>query len=244
MGFLLSFILPVLILLIVSPRGAVASHGEVLGVENLTKNLNTGLFEGPGILLPDSPLYFVDIWRDNLSLILASFTPEKKAKLHLRIAAEKITEIKILIEEKGIEARGLDTALSNITSNVSGARRVIERQKGLGADVRKLAEELNVTINEQKFALRVLQDAVDYPTSLKLLAAEKGMRLDEAEIEDELMQDLLQNEIRDEIAREIEKETQFASRSAARIKKLQEQQQLLGATPTATSTPTPKQSRP
>lgn len=219
------FFVAALILFIISfnfTSRVLARHSQVLGVAAQESTPALSISEGPGLLLPNSPFYFLDLWRDNLTLLLASFTPETKARLHLKIAAERIVEVKLMLEGKNVSPAGLDTALANITQNIEGAKVVLKSEKNKGRSVEKLASDLNQVINNQKAALKVVAKISDNRIRLKVRAVEETVKDDEAEIEDELSEDELENEIQDELKQEVADEVEEASESARKVEHLLE----------------------
>lgn len=153
---------------------------------------------------------------------MASFAPETKAKLHLKIAAERIVEVKMMLESKNVNAPGLDTALANITQNIEGANQVLKNEKSRGKSVEKLASEINRTLNSQDSALRLLAQASNESTRLKIKAVEARIADDEAEIEDEMPEDELEQELKDELEEEIEDEIGETHQSAQKAQLLLE----------------------
>lgn len=216
MGIIPSFLI-LLIISLSTTFSVYANHGQVLGVEVPQRIPAIPISQGPGLLLPTSPIYFVDLWRDNLSLILASYDPETKAKLHLKIAAERIVEVKLLMEAKATNAPGLDTALANITENIEGAKLALKTERAKGRNVEKLAKELDQTVDKQKEALDILAQNADPRTSLKIEAVQIALKQNDTEIEDELAQDALDDEIGIELALEIAGQVKGASDSARRV---------------------------
>lgn len=189
----------VFVIIFVAALPVQARHGRVLGSQADNSRVDLATTQGPGLLLPSSPLYFIDIWRDNLSLFLSSFDKEAKAKLHLKIAGERITEVKIMLEGKDVNARGLDIALANITENVTGAAQALKDQKNKGKNVEKLALELNEIIGAQKESLRIIARAYDDKISFKVKAVERAVEEEEIKIEDQMVADLLDNELKKEL---------------------------------------------
>lgn len=102
---------------------------------------------GQGALLPDagltpeSSLYFLDKIGEAIHEFF-TFNPEAKARLQISFAAERIAEIKIILETKGVEAKGLDVAQSRLQANLAKAAAIVVNQKSKGKDVSMLAGEL------------------------------------------------------------------------------------------------------
>ncbi len=93
-------------------------------------------------LTPESPFYFLDRLGENLREFF-TFNPEAKAKLQIEFAGERIAEIKIMIEKKGVNAKGLTIAESLLQANIARAAEIVSEEKTAGKDVATLAKTLN-----------------------------------------------------------------------------------------------------
>lgn len=105
----------------------------------------------PG-LTPDSPFYFLNRVSEALQELFA-FSPEAKARLQLEFAAERIAEIKAMIEARGATTPGIDTAKTILNENLAKASKVVTSEKASGRDVSELAKEVSERITEQKLTL-------------------------------------------------------------------------------------------
>ena len=93
-------------------------------------------------LTPESSFYFFDRLGENLRQFFA-FNPEAKAKLQIEFAGERITEIKVMIEKKGVNVKGLAIAESLLQANVAYAAEIVSEEKTAGKDVSALAKTLD-----------------------------------------------------------------------------------------------------
>lgn len=93
-------------------------------------------------LTPESPFYFLDRLGENLRQFF-TFNPEAKAKLQIEFAGERIAEIKVIVEKKGINAKGLAIAELLLQANVAYAAEIVNEEKTAGKDVATLAKTLN-----------------------------------------------------------------------------------------------------
>ena len=93
-------------------------------------------------LTPESSFYFLDRLGENLRQFF-TFNPEAKAKLQIEFAGERIAEIKVIVEEKGVNAKGLAIAQSLLQANVAYAAEIVSEEKISGKDVSALAKTLN-----------------------------------------------------------------------------------------------------
>lgn len=104
-------------------------------------------------LTPESPFYFIDKLGEALQEFF-TFSQEGKAHLQIAFAAERVAEIKVVLETKGVEAEGLAVAESRLREHLGDAADIVIKQKGKGKDVSKLAKELGDDFNETKSALK------------------------------------------------------------------------------------------
>src|SRR3989338_1846457 len=80
------------VIVVLSSNSVSANHQEdVLGVASAETLSIPPTAEGPGLVLPDSPLFFLDRLKQEFRLILA-FTPEQKAKIHSAEAALRLSD--------------------------------------------------------------------------------------------------------------------------------------------------------
>src|SRR3989338_4532378 len=93
-------------------------------------------------LTPESSFYFLDRLGENLRQFF-TFNPEAKAKLQIEFAGERIAEIKVIVEEKVVNAKGLAIAESLLQANVAYAAEIVNEEKTAGNDVSNLAKTLN-----------------------------------------------------------------------------------------------------
>lgn len=110
----------------------------------------------PG-LTPESTFYFLDRFGEALREFF-TFNPEGKARLQLAFTAERISEIKVILEAKGVQARGLDVAQSRLLAHLASASAILDDQRAEGKDVSSLASELDDEFDAQKAALKLAFD--------------------------------------------------------------------------------------
>lgn len=184
-----------LITFIFAPSMAFANHGSVLGSRSTSQRVDLAVNQGPGALLPSSPLYFMDLLRDNVTLFLTSFDGAAKARLHLALAGERISEINMMLDTGVSNPRAYDYALSNMSENVESASRELKLSKNKGNNVEILAADLNTVLNDQKQALSALRGKTDEEGSLKIAAKLAKIREIEITVEHEMAPDQLANEL-------------------------------------------------
>src|SRR3990167_9395945 len=103
-------------------------------------------------LTPESNFYFLDKFGEALREFF-TFNPEGKAHLQITFASERIAEIKVILETKGVEAKGLEIAQSRLQANLARAAGIVEDEKSKGKDVSRLAKELDDELEKPKSAL-------------------------------------------------------------------------------------------
>lgn len=103
-------------------------------------------------LTPESNFYFLDKFGEALREFF-TFNPEGKAHLQITFAAERIAEIKVILETKGVEAKGLDVAQGRLQAHLANAATIVVDQKAEGKDVSQLAKELDDEFDAPKTAL-------------------------------------------------------------------------------------------
>src|SRR3990167_10818606 len=104
-------------------------------------------------LTPESPFYFFDKLGEALREFF-TFKPESKAHLQIDFAAERIAEIKIILETKGVNAKGLGIAQSRLQANIAKAAGIVEKEKSKGKDVSELAKSISGDFDTNKEALK------------------------------------------------------------------------------------------
>ena len=103
-------------------------------------------------LTPESPFYFIDKLGETLREFF-TFNPEGKARLQITFAAERVAEIKVLLETKGVDAKGLEVAKARLQAHLGDAAEIVIKQKNKGKDISKLAKELDDEFEKPKSAL-------------------------------------------------------------------------------------------
>jgi hypothetical protein len=110
-------------------------------------------------ITPDSPFYFLDRLGENLRELI-TFNKEAKARLQITFANERIAEIKVLVETKGPETRGIEKAQELLVGNVASAAKIVQEVKSSGKEVSTLAKELDDEFDRQeRLLIQTFQEA-------------------------------------------------------------------------------------
>ena len=104
-------------------------------------------------LTPESPFYFFDKLGEALREFF-TFNPESKAHLQIDFAAERIAEIKIILETKGVNAKGLEVAEARLREHLGDAAEIVIKQKNKGKDVSELAKSISEGFDANKKVLK------------------------------------------------------------------------------------------
>ncbi|MDP3988375.1 MAG: DUF5667 domain-containing protein [Candidatus Levybacteria bacterium] len=155
--------------------------------------------EGPGLVLPDSPLFFMDQFKQSVRLFLA-FTPEEKAKVHANIAGERMAELRFMLAKNNKEAAR--TALLGVSDNLSSAAKDLDSAKFSGRDVKNLAKEINQDIKSKQQTMDLLESQTTGEMKAQVGAASESLFAAKVRVEESLPQDELDNEIQDDLLRQ------------------------------------------
>ena len=141
--------------------------GTVLAEEKQEPKMNLLAYEvsleklpNPGIL-PGSFWYFLDNWGERIQEVFIS-KPEDKALFQSKRALERIAEVKALLEEKGVDAPGLDVAEEKIQQNIEKANEILEKKQARGEEVSELAKRLETDFNIRRKLLNQVFDIQRY----------------------------------------------------------------------------------
>lgn len=210
-------ILPlVLLLLIFSQKPALAYRHQILN-DVLGVSTSSALpaidptAEGPGLILPDSPFFFLDQWKQDVRLFLA-FSPEAKAQVYTQIAGERLAELRFMLAKNNIQAATFD--LQAISDNLKQAATNVSQAQFAGKDVTLLAKQVNDNIKAKQQTLDSLETASTGTLRLEAKQTQQSLFESKVEVEDSLPEDQLQNEVKDDLARRIAERVDDASDSA------------------------------
>lgn len=155
-NYSLIFFSLILVIYVVFPRLVLASTVEdALGAakESSTPSMQP-TNEGPGLILPDNPLFILDQFKQSIRLALA-ITPEAKTKTYTAIAGERLAELRYMIARNN--EKGMEIALSGMSDNLKMAASTISQSQFSGNDVSETALNLNINIKEKQQILDNLE---------------------------------------------------------------------------------------
>lgn len=171
--------------------------------------------EGPGLILPDSPFFFLDELKQATRLFFA-FNPEAKAKIHAQIAGERLAELRFMLARQNNV--GIETDLKGISSNLQSAANDVVQAQLLGRDVKTLAKVINDDVKRKQETLDLLENQAQGTLKAQVAAIQASLLDSKVKVEDALPSNELENEIRDDLNRQIGKRVEEASNSARELK--------------------------
>lgn len=185
-----------------SPSYAYNYRQEVLAASDQNLNIppTTG---GPGLILPDSPLFFLDQIKQQVRL-LSALTSEDKAKVHQQIAEERLAELRIMLTKKNDTA--IKTSLDGVTQNLKLAAEDLNNAKLTGRDVSKLAKSLNDDIKTKQESLDVLESEASGELGTRVEAATQGLTEAKVKVEDHLAPQDLDSAVKEDLHRKTKKD--------------------------------------
>lgn len=211
-----SLVLCIILFILISQKPALAFRhqvlNDVLGVSTASALPQLDpTSEGPGLILPDSPFFFLDRIKQSVRLF-AAFNPEEKAKIHEQIAGERLAELRFMLAKNNLKAASV--ALAGVSDNLRGSADSLVKAQFEGKNVSKLAVDLNNNIKLKQQALDNLEK--DSTGTLKLVVQRIQSDIFESKlkVDDSLPEDLLQNEVQRDLERRIKTTVNNASDSA------------------------------
>ena len=210
------FYLLLLLLFFVSTQKIFADYHykEVLSAQDQNLSIPPTI-EGPGLFLPNSPLFFLDELKQSVRILFA-VSDEEKARVHAAIAGERMAELRYMLAQKDNSAVRVD--LTEIADNYKRAADDIEQARMAGHDVSLTAKEINDQLKSRQTVLADLGlSSVGEMRSL-INAVSTSLFVSKIRIENGLKQADLENEVRDDLNWKAEMDLREASNSAAELK--------------------------
>lgn len=206
-----------LLFLTAFPAFAHHKEGRVLGDATQAAQISfSEVTAGPGVILPSSPLFFIDKIYQQVRLILAT-TPEAKAKVRADVIGERMAEVRVMILRDN--EKGLNQALQNLTEESDQAAEDLSNQANSGKNVEEAAKTLNETIKQEKEVLNSLSEHSAGSLGFTFRSAGEKVKNHKIEVEDQLPAELLQREIENELEDEIEDKSTEATKLTLKIER-------------------------
>lgn len=206
------------LLILVSVDRVYANHkAQVLGDSTTNADLSIPpTTEGPGLILPDSPLFFLDQLKQDFRLLLA-FTPETRATIYKDIAGERIAELRFMLAKNNLDAAKV--ALDGVASNLKNAAVQVGQAKLTGRNVDTLAKTINDDIKAKQETLDLLENQATGEIKTQVASVQESLLKAKVEVEDALPEQELKNEIKSDLSRKAERKVDEASDSARELQR-------------------------
>lgn len=165
------------------------------------KNIFPAVTNGPGHILPDSPIYFVDNLYQEIKLVLA-ITPEKRALVRNEIVGERMAELRVM-HARGSE-RGVSNALYELSRESRALSADLKDAQLAGRDVTKIAKTINDSLRLNRQVLAVASNGSSEELSLKLDSANESLLIAKVNVEDYLNPTDLEGAVDEDLEDEVE----------------------------------------
>ena len=170
--------------------------------------------EGPGFILPDSPLFFLDKIKQEMRLLLA-FTPQNRAKIYSAIAGERLAELRFMLARNN--KNGIETDLKGITENLENAANSLSDARFRGENVELLSENINNDIKRKQDSLDILLSQATGELKTMVLGVQTSVFQSKAKVVSGLPSQQLENETKDDLMKQIETKIKYSFDSSSDV---------------------------
>jgi len=170
--------------------------------------------EGPGLILPDSPLFFLDKIKQEVRLFFA-FSLQNKAKTYSAIAGERLAELRFMLARNN--KNGIEVDLKGISENLENAANSLTEAQFRGENVELLSENINNDIKRRQDSLDILLSQSTGELKAMVLGVQTSIYQSKTKIESGLPVQKMENEVRDDLIRQITSKIGYASDSSREI---------------------------
>jgi|SRR3989344_626822 len=190
----------IFILILVTPKGVDATHQQdVLGDATVSATPQIPpTVGGPGMLLPDSPIFFLDEAKQDIRVAMA-FTPEARAQVYTDIANERLAELRFMLAKNN--KKGIRIALEGVYDNFQKAAESLDEAQLSGRNTQSLSKEVNDLLREHQKALDALESQATGVLKAQVAVAQKSLLVSKVSIETHLGPEQLAEEIRYDLQR-------------------------------------------
>jgi len=210
-AFIASFFL---LLALISAPTILADNGAVLGTTATTTIQIPATPEGPGLILPDSPLFFLDELKQRVRVFLA-FTPEARAQVHANIAGERLAELRIMLARNN--TKGILIDLKGISDNLTAAADDLSQAQFSGKNVNMIAQTINQSIKRKQDTLDSVESQIKGNLKKQVSVLQDSVFRAKVRVGSLMPQDLAQTEMFDDLTRKLAQQVQEASESSQAI---------------------------
>lgn len=200
------------------PAFSYAYHRQdVLGDSTTSSNIDfPPVTDGPGFILPDSPLYSLDRVFQKLKLAVA-FSPEAKVKTRMLLIGERVAEVRAEMVRENTSATQI--ALDELRAESENLSYDLRDADGQGKDIKDLAKDINDRIALHRDFLSRVAEQADDSLSLQLVAANQSLLSTKITAEDYLPEEFLAQAITDDLQSEIDRDVLGVETSTMKLEK-------------------------
>lgn len=137
---------------------------------------------------PGEALFSVDVLTEEIQEMV-TFNAEAKADFRTEVAQERLEEIEEMLSEKGIEAPGLQNALSHVNQAIADLEAFLAAHPEFRSQFNDSLEELDDRIESLKADHEELEDAFDDEDEDEDFEDEDGEEMDDEDEDNEEMDD-------------------------------------------------------
>lgn len=201
--------------LVLTPNTLAHHKKQVLGESIATTEVVfPPVAAGPGLILPDSPVYFLDKLYQLVKLAV-TLSPEERVRVRARIAGERLAELRIMFSRGNTQ--GINTALEELTEEIGLSAKSLQDASSRGRNVERSAKEFNDVIKLQNQILKTLQDQTTGELRLRIKVTRESLRTAKLTAEDNLEKHELEAEIENDLEEQVLEEVGEAGGSAKRL---------------------------
>lgn len=157
--------------------------------------------EGPGFILPNSPLFFLDKLKQEIRIALA-FNLQDKAKVYNAIAGERLAELRFMLNKQ--DEKGIEIALRGVAENTKASADSLADAQFQGHDVEKLADSLNTDIKRRQEGLDVLLTQAEGKLKTAVLGTQTSIYDSKTKVVNGLAPDRRESETKNDQNKKIE----------------------------------------
>ena len=170
--------------------------------------------EGPGLILPDSPLFFLDKIKQEVRLLFV-FTPQNKAKTYNAIAGERLAELRFMLLRNN--KNGIETDLAGIAENLESAANSLAEAQFKGENVELLSENINNDIKRKQDSLDILLSQATGELKTMVLGVQTSVFQSKAKVVSGLPSQQLENETKEDLMKQIETKIKYSFDSSSDV---------------------------
>lgn len=114
----------------------------------------------PAGILPTNVLYVFDMLVERVKEVF-TFSPEKKAQLHERLALERLSEISALEAKNTLNTKRIDQIKTKLEKHQAAAEKFLGKAKEKGKEVGEVSNTIINQFQKSKAKIKQIQETLD-----------------------------------------------------------------------------------